>query len=261
MRDDPKPLLEIRDLVLEATSYPPGEPPKTVTLVHGISVSVEKGKVLGLIGGFVGRKTLRDNLRELRLIGELVATMRGARQMVAHEIHRDPVQPGRQLGLAFVGFEGTHSLQKSLLRHVVCFIAITDVLDDEAVQAGTVALHKIAKQRFAIFRDLSHDGRLCGNHDNTLLEHAPRGTSQADGRRRAPADIHGMPEAKAIIRVLRAFAIRQLLSRRLAANRAKQSVFRIVSKACCFVIHLFWVICTKFFTLRKNLRFLHSRKR
>jgi len=50
VRDDVKPLLEIRDLVLEATSYPPGEPPKTVTLVQGVSVSVEKGKVLGLIG-------------------------------------------------------------------------------------------------------------------------------------------------------------------------------------------------------------------
>ncbi len=45
-----KPLLEIRDLVLEATSYPPGEPPKTVTLVHGVSLRLQKGKVLGLIG-------------------------------------------------------------------------------------------------------------------------------------------------------------------------------------------------------------------
>ena len=50
MRDDVKPLLEIRNLVLEATSYPPGEAPKTVTLVHGVSLAVEKGKVLGLIG-------------------------------------------------------------------------------------------------------------------------------------------------------------------------------------------------------------------
>lgn len=46
----PETLLEIRDLVLEATSYPPGEAPKTVTLVQGVSLTVEKGKVLGLIG-------------------------------------------------------------------------------------------------------------------------------------------------------------------------------------------------------------------
>ena len=45
-----KPLLEIRGLVIEATSYPPGEPPKNVTLVHGVDVTLQKGKVLGLIG-------------------------------------------------------------------------------------------------------------------------------------------------------------------------------------------------------------------
>ena len=43
-------LLEIRNLRIEATSYPPGEPPQDVVLVDDVSVSVEKGRVLGLIG-------------------------------------------------------------------------------------------------------------------------------------------------------------------------------------------------------------------
>jgi peptide/nickel transport system ATP-binding protein len=44
------PLLLIKGLVIEATSYPPGEPPKNVTLVHGVDLTLQKGKVLGLIG-------------------------------------------------------------------------------------------------------------------------------------------------------------------------------------------------------------------
>ena len=43
-------LLEIRDLKIEATAYPPGEPPKDITIVEGVSLSLERGKVLGLIG-------------------------------------------------------------------------------------------------------------------------------------------------------------------------------------------------------------------
>lgn len=46
----PDSLLEFRDLRIEATAYPPGEPPKHLVLVDGVSVAVEKGKVLGLIG-------------------------------------------------------------------------------------------------------------------------------------------------------------------------------------------------------------------
>ena len=44
------PLLDIRNLRIEATIYPPGEKPRTSTLVHGVSLSVRKGRVLGLIG-------------------------------------------------------------------------------------------------------------------------------------------------------------------------------------------------------------------
>ncbi|MDL2408466.1 ABC transporter ATP-binding protein [Rhizobium calliandrae] len=43
-------LLSVRDLKIEATSYPPGEPPKRVTIVNGVSFDLKKGKVLGLIG-------------------------------------------------------------------------------------------------------------------------------------------------------------------------------------------------------------------
>ncbi|WP_349434951.1 ABC transporter ATP-binding protein [Pararhizobium sp. A13] len=43
-------LLSVRNLKIEATSYPPGEPPKTVTLVENVSFDLQKGKVLGLIG-------------------------------------------------------------------------------------------------------------------------------------------------------------------------------------------------------------------
>lgn len=45
-----EPLLTIKGLVIEATSYPPGEPPKNVTLVHGVDLTLEPGRVLGLIG-------------------------------------------------------------------------------------------------------------------------------------------------------------------------------------------------------------------
>lgn len=52
-----EPLLAIKGLVIEATSYPPGEPPKNVTLVHGVDLTLEPGRVLGLIGESVAGKS------------------------------------------------------------------------------------------------------------------------------------------------------------------------------------------------------------
>ena len=43
-------LLDIRNLRIEATVYPPGEAPRKVTIVDGVSLALEKGRVLGLIG-------------------------------------------------------------------------------------------------------------------------------------------------------------------------------------------------------------------
>lgn len=44
------PLLDIRNLRIEATVYPPGEPPQDIVIVEDVSLTLEKGKVLGLIG-------------------------------------------------------------------------------------------------------------------------------------------------------------------------------------------------------------------
>ncbi len=43
-------LLEIRDLRITAWSHPPGEEPAEITIVDGVSLSLERGRVLGLIG-------------------------------------------------------------------------------------------------------------------------------------------------------------------------------------------------------------------
>jgi len=43
-------LLEIRNLRIEATVYPPDEDPHDITIVDDVSLKLEKGKVLGLIG-------------------------------------------------------------------------------------------------------------------------------------------------------------------------------------------------------------------
>ncbi|MDA5093134.1 ABC transporter ATP-binding protein [Aliiroseovarius sp. KMU-50] len=43
-------LLKVKDLKIGAKIYPPGEKPKDIEIVHGVSFELEKGKVLGLIG-------------------------------------------------------------------------------------------------------------------------------------------------------------------------------------------------------------------
>jgi peptide/nickel transport system ATP-binding protein len=43
-------LLKVTGLKIEATAYPPGEPPQDITIVDGVSFALDKGRVLGLIG-------------------------------------------------------------------------------------------------------------------------------------------------------------------------------------------------------------------
>ena len=43
-------LLDIRDLKIEATVFPPGEPSHRITIVENVSLKLAKGQVMGLIG-------------------------------------------------------------------------------------------------------------------------------------------------------------------------------------------------------------------
>ena len=44
------PLLDIRNLRIEATVHPPGEKPRDILIVDDVSLTLQKGRVLGLIG-------------------------------------------------------------------------------------------------------------------------------------------------------------------------------------------------------------------
>jgi peptide/nickel transport system ATP-binding protein len=81
------PLLEIRDLRIEATVLAPGEAPRNAVIVDGVSLSLERGRVLGLIGeSGAGKSTIglsalawgRGGIRlsggEIRLNGREIRT-------------------------------------------------------------------------------------------------------------------------------------------------------------------------------------------
>lgn len=94
-------LLDIRNLKIEATVRPPGEKPHDITLVEGISLTLDRGKVLGLIGesgagkstiglspaGY-GRGGVRITAGEVRVNGRdiLKAGARGVRKLRGREV-------------------------------------------------------------------------------------------------------------------------------------------------------------------------------
>jgi peptide/nickel transport system ATP-binding protein len=145
----PETLLDIRNLRIEATVYPPGESPKDVTLVHDVSLSLKRGKVLGLIGeSGAGKSTIG------------LASMgygRGGVRITGGEV----VLNGRDILKGGIG-----GLRK-LRGREVCYVAqsaaaafnpahkLMDQVVEAALLHGTASRAEAEKRAVALFRKLS----------------------------------------------------------------------------------------------------------
>ena len=112
-------LLSVRNLRIEATSYPPGEAPKRVTIVNDVSFDLKKGKVLGLIGEsgagkstiglsalaygrggaeITGGEVLLDSKDILKLNRNGIRAVRGARVCYVAQSAAAAFNPSHRLG-------------------------------------------------------------------------------------------------------------------------------------------------------------------
>ncbi|HUF87658.1 MAG TPA: ABC transporter ATP-binding protein [Thermohalobaculum sp.] len=112
-------LLEVRDLWIGATVFPPGEDPFDIDIVKGVSFDLEKGKVIGLIGEsgagkstiglaalaygrsgvrITGGQALLDGENILELGREGIRNMRGRRVTYVAQSAAAAFNPSHRLG-------------------------------------------------------------------------------------------------------------------------------------------------------------------
>jgi peptide/nickel transport system ATP-binding protein len=124
-------LLSVRNLKIEATSYPPGEPPRRVTIVDGVSFDLQKGKVLGRIGEsgagkstiglsalaygrggaeITGGEVLLDGANILALSKNGIRQIRGARVCYVAQSAAAAFNPAHRLGDQVVEASIKHGL-------------------------------------------------------------------------------------------------------------------------------------------------------
>src|SRR5688572_10951975 len=127
------PLLVVRDLKIEATIHPPGEPSRDVIIVDGVSFTLGKGKVLGLIGEsgagkstiglaamaygrggcrIVGGEVLIDGIDILALGKAGVRDIRGHRVSYVAQSAAAAFNPARRIGDQVVEAAVRHGLMK-----------------------------------------------------------------------------------------------------------------------------------------------------
>jgi peptide/nickel transport system ATP-binding protein len=106
-------LLDVRDLRIEATIHPPGETSRDITIVDGVSFTLQKGRVLGLIGesgagkSTIGLATMAYGRGGCRIVGGnvilggvdiLALDIRGHRVTYVAQSAAAAFNPARKIG-------------------------------------------------------------------------------------------------------------------------------------------------------------------
>ncbi|GAA4120189.1 ABC transporter ATP-binding protein [Aminobacter aganoensis] len=148
-RNGSSPLLDIRNLRIEARVYPPGEAPRTITLVHDVSLSLEKGKVLGLIGeSGAGKSTIGLSS---------MAYGRGGVKITGGEVllnGRDILKGGTQGVRALRGREVCYVAQSAAAAFNPAH-RLMDQVVEASILHGVATREEAERRAVALFRKLS----------------------------------------------------------------------------------------------------------
>jgi len=137
-------LLTIKNLRIEATAYPPGEAPKHLVLVDDVSVSVQKGRVLGLIGesgagkSTIGLAALSFGRGGVRLTGGQV--LLNGRDIRTADASRLRALRGREVTYVAQSAAAAFNPAKRLMTQVIETCLLHKLMTKEQAEARAVEL-------------------------------------------------------------------------------------------------------------------------
>jgi peptide/nickel transport system ATP-binding protein len=141
-----KPLLDIRNLQIGATVYPPGERPKDITIVHGVSLTLAKGKVLGLIGesgagkSTIGLSSLAFGRGGVRITGGEVLV--NGRDILKSDANGLRALRGREVTYVSQSAAASFNPAKRLMEQVIEATILHEVMPKPEAEARAISLFR-----------------------------------------------------------------------------------------------------------------------
>jgi len=141
-------LLDVRNLHIEATIYPPGEPARDFVIVDDVSFALEKGKVLGLIGesgagkSTIGLSAMGYGRGSIRLSGQVFLNGRDILQVGIRGLRR---LRGKEVTYVSQSAAASFNPAKKLMEQIV----------EAALEHGVASKTEAEKRAVQLFRELS----------------------------------------------------------------------------------------------------------